>query len=40
MEQHTPQLYGVMAEFETAHQLLHAAEQVRDAGYKDRKSVV
>ena len=33
MEQRA-QLYGVMGEFETAHQLLHAAEQVRDAGYK------
>jgi len=34
MEHHGAQLYGVMAEFETAHQLLHAAEKVRDAGYK------
>lgn len=34
MEHHEPQLYGVMAEFETANQLLHAAEKVRDAGYK------
>jgi hypothetical protein len=33
MEQRA-QLYGVMGEFETARQLLHAAEQVRDAGYK------
>ena len=33
MEQRA-QLYGVMGEFETAHQLLDAAEQVRDAGYK------
>jgi hypothetical protein len=33
MEQRA-QLYGVMAEFETVHQLLHAAEKVRDAGYK------
>src|SRR5271168_1193485 len=32
--EHKSQLYGVMGEFETAHQLLHAAEQVRDAGYK------
>ena len=34
MQEHS-QLYGVMGEFETAHQLLHAAEQVRDAGYTD-----
>jgi hypothetical protein len=33
MEQRA-QLYGVMAEFETVHQLLHAAEKVRDACYK------
>jgi hypothetical protein len=32
-QQHSP-LYGVMAEFETANQLLRAAEKVRDAGYK------
>jgi ActD protein len=34
MEQQHSQLYGVMAEFETANQLLRAAEKVRDAGYK------
>jgi hypothetical protein len=34
MEHHESQLYGVMAEFDSAHQLLHAAEQVRDAGYQ------
>jgi len=34
MEQQRAQLFGVMAEFDTAHQLLRAAEQVRDAGYK------
>jgi hypothetical protein len=34
MEHHEPQLYGVLAEFETAQQLMHAAEKVRDAGYK------
>ena len=33
MEQRS-QLYGLIAEFETVDQLLHAAEQVRDAGYK------
>ncbi|HMI52183.1 MAG TPA: DUF3341 domain-containing protein [Candidatus Saccharimonadales bacterium] len=27
-------IYGVMGEFETAHQLIKAAEKVRDAGYK------
>ena len=27
-------LYGVMGEFETAKQLLHAAEKTRDAGYR------
>lgn len=27
-------LYGLMAEFETPGQILHAAERVRDAGYK------
>ena len=34
MEKQHSQLYGVMAEFETANQLLRAAEKVRDAGYK------
>jgi hypothetical protein len=34
MEHQGPQLFGVMAEFETANQLLRAAEKVRDAGYK------
>jgi hypothetical protein len=34
MEHHEPQLYGVMAEFDTVHNFLHAAEAVRDAGYK------
>jgi Protein of unknown function (DUF3341) len=33
MEQRS-QLYGLIGEFETVDQLLHAAEQVRDAGYK------
>jgi hypothetical protein len=28
-------LYGVMGEFETAKQLLHAAAKVRDAGYRN-----
>lgn len=28
------QLYGVMGEFETAKQLIHAAEKTRDAGYR------
>ena len=30
----TPQPYGLIAEFETAADTLHAAEKVRDAGYK------
>ncbi|MGA2813354.1 MAG: DUF3341 domain-containing protein [Candidatus Acidiferrum sp.] len=34
MQHREAQLYGVMAEFETVRQFLHAAEQVRDAGYK------
>ena len=34
MEHREPQLYGVMAEFETVQQFMHAAEQVRDAGYQ------
>src|ERR1700731_1269194 len=33
MEQRS-HLYGVMGEFETAKQLLHAAAKVRDAGYR------
>lgn len=33
MEQRS-HIYGVMGEFETAHQLIKAAEKVRDAGYK------
>ena len=28
-------LYGLIATFETAPQIYHAAEQVRDAGYKN-----
>src|ERR1700676_2534927 len=34
MEQRS-HLYGVMGEFETAKQLLHAAAKVRDAGYRN-----
>jgi len=32
--EHRSHIYGVMGEFETAHQLIKAAEKVRDAGYK------
>jgi ActD protein len=34
MEHREPQLYGVMAEFDSVQQFMHAAEQVRDAGYQ------
>jgi Protein of unknown function (DUF3341) len=34
MEHHRSHLYGVMGEFETTEQLIHAAEKVREAGYK------
>src|SRR5277367_5896186 len=34
MEQHHSQLFGVMAEFDTAKDLLRASEKVRDAGYQ------
>ena len=33
-------LYGLMAEFETPESLLHAAEQARDAGYRDMDAYV
>jgi hypothetical protein len=34
MEHQHSQLFGVMGEFDTAKELLHASEKVRDAGYK------
>jgi hypothetical protein len=34
MEQQRSHTYGVLAEFETSEQLIHAAEKTREAGYK------
>ena len=31
----TPKPYGIIAEFETAADILHAAEKVRDAGFRN-----
>jgi hypothetical protein len=31
---HRSHIYGVLGEFETEHQLVHAAEKARDAGYR------
>src|SRR5215467_15027378 len=33
MQQHRSRIYGVLAEFDTPEQLVHAAEKVREAGY-------
>ena len=33
MEQHRPHIYGVMAEFDTPEELIHAVEKTRAAGY-------
>jgi Protein of unknown function (DUF3341) len=33
IEQHRSHIYGVVGEFESEHQLLHAAEKTREAGY-------
>ena len=35
MEPKTNEIFGLMAEFKTPEALLHAAEHVRDAGYKN-----
>ena len=34
IHQHRSHIYGVVGEFETEHQLLHAAEKTREAGYR------
>jgi hypothetical protein len=34
MIEHRSHIYGVLAEFGSAHQLLHAAEKTREAGYR------
>lgn len=34
MEQQRPHTYGLVGEFETADQLIHAAEKAREAGYR------
>ena len=32
--QHRPHIYGVMGEFGTPEELIHAVEKVREAGYR------
>src|SRR4029077_2028252 len=34
IHQHRSHIYGVLGEFETEHQLIHAAERAREAGYR------
>ena len=34
MQQHRPHIYGVIAEFETPDELVHAVEKAREAGYR------